>query len=206
MRAAAHAHGATVNDVVLTAVTGALRALLVERGEDADRLVVSIPISGRRQTTSDRLGNDVGVLPVELPTVGGVAWRLEAIAGITRSRKDAGAARGSSAALVDPMMRVLGRLRLLRVFIDHQHLINTLVTNLHGPDEPLTFAGAPITDLMPISVVTGNVTVVFAVLSYAGVLTIVINADADACPDLDSLARRLDQELAAVTAQPALTT
>jgi len=205
VRATAHAHGATVNDVVLAAVTGALRGLLQGRGEDTDRVVVSIPISGRRDTTADRLGNEVGVLPVELPTVGAATWRLEAIARLTRSRKDAGAAPGSSAAIVDPMMRVLGRLGLLRGFIDHQHLINTLVTNLHGPDEPLSFAGAPISDLWPISVVTGNVTVAFAVLSYAGALTIVINSDADACPDLDVLARHLDQELATLTAEPALT-
>jgi diacylglycerol O-acyltransferase / wax synthase len=36
VKAAAHAHGATVNDLLLAAVTGGLRALLVARGTPVD--------------------------------------------------------------------------------------------------------------------------------------------------------------------------
>jgi WS/DGAT/MGAT family acyltransferase len=198
VRATAHGQGATVNDVVLAAVTGALHDLLDRRGEGADRFVISIPISGRRAATSDDLGNDVGVIPVDLPATGSFDERLDRIARITRARKDAGVARGSSAVLVGPLFRVLARLHLARRFMDHQRLINTLVTNLRGPDDVLAFAGAPITAVIPISVVTGNVTVAFAVLSYAGTLTITVNSDADACPDLDTLQHLLEEQLGAV--------
>ncbi len=43
-------------------------------------------------------------------------------------------------------------------------MINTLVTNLRGPTEILTFLGTPIAEAIPLSVMTGNVTVAFAVL------------------------------------------
>ncbi len=199
VRSVAHAHGATVNDVVLAAVTGALGGVLHERGEEVDRLVVSIPISGRAAATSDELGNQVGVLPVELPTGGRFDERLEAVAAVTRARKDH-PGRGSSTALVDPLFRALGRLGLMRGFLDHQHLINTLVTNLRGPTEDLWFVGRRISDLLPLSIVTGNVTVAFAVLSYSGTLDVVVDADAEAWSDLDRLVARLDEQLQAAVA------
>jgi diacylglycerol O-acyltransferase / wax synthase len=195
IRASAHAHGATVNDVVLAVVTGGLRELLLARGEQVDRFVVSIPISARRGATTHQLGNAVGVLPVDLPALGPYDDRLTAIARITRERKQSDGERGASAAVVGPFFRVLARLGVLRRFIDHQHLINTLVTNLRGPDAQLSFAGAAVTEVIPISIVTGNVTVAFAVLSYAGSLTITVNSDADLCPDLALLVKLLQSAL-----------
>jgi diacylglycerol O-acyltransferase len=64
----------------------------------------------------------------------------------------------------------------------------------------MTFLGAPITDVMPIAVIAGNVTVSFAVLSYAGILGITVIADPDACPDLEALTAALADELETVTA------
>jgi hypothetical protein len=58
--------------------------------------------------------------------------------------------------------------------------------------------GCPITALLPLSAATGNVTVAFAALSYAGTLVITIVADPDACPDLQALREALVTELAAL--------
>jgi WS/DGAT/MGAT family acyltransferase len=196
VHAVARSHDATINDVVLTAVTAALGALLRQRGEDVDHLVVSIPISARAHASSQELGNAVGVLPIELPLAGALDERLTEIARRTRTRKSSTSVRGSSAALLGPLFRAMARLGVLRWFIDHQRLINTLVTNVHGPDSQLTFAGATIRAVTPISVVTGNVTVAFAVLSYAGTLTITINTDADALTDLGHLTDLLAEGLA----------
>jgi diacylglycerol O-acyltransferase len=196
LRALAHAHHATVNDVVLTAVAGALGRLVAGRGERADRFVASVPVSARRHATAAELGNRVGVMPVELPATGARATRLEAIAAATRVGKDA--PRGASAALLGPAFRLLARLGLFQPFIDRQRLVTTFVTNLRGPDERLALAGSPITDIWPLAVVTGNVTVSFAVLSYAGTLAVTVIADPDACPDLDVLRDGLDRELRAL--------
>ncbi|MEV6492339.1 wax ester/triacylglycerol synthase domain-containing protein, partial [Actinoplanes sp. NPDC051633] len=81
----AHAHGATVNDVVLSAVTGALHAVLRERGEGVDRFVVSVPVSARRDAAAGRLGNEVGVMPVPVIALDDPYQRLAAVAGTTPS-------------------------------------------------------------------------------------------------------------------------
>jgi diacylglycerol O-acyltransferase / wax synthase len=194
----AHAHGGTVNDVVLTAVTGALHSLLRRRGESLDSLVVSVPVSGRAATTAAQLGNRVGAMPVNLP-LGGDRWeRLTRIAGITRSAK--APAGGASAALLGPAFRALAALGMFRWAVDHQRRVNTFVTNLRGPAQQLRFAGMPVTEILPLTGLTGNVTVSFAVLSYAGSLVVTIVADPVCTPDLDILTGLLQQELSALTA------
>jgi hypothetical protein len=80
-------------------------------------------------------------------------------------------------------------------FIDHQRLIHTFVSNLKGPETVGTLHGCPITGLIPLSVATGNVTVAFTALSYAGSLVITISADPVSCPDLDRLQQELQRQL-----------
>lgn len=67
VRTVAHAHGASVNDVMVAAVGGALATLLAHRGEHVDTFVISVPVSGRSQFAADTLGNQVGVMPVAVP-------------------------------------------------------------------------------------------------------------------------------------------
>jgi len=189
----AQAHGATVNDVVLTAVTGALHAVLRHRGENVNRFVVSVPVAARHRATDGRLGNHVGVMPVPVTVAGDPDQRLTATARNTRDRRPADP--GASTALLGPAFRVLARLGSFRWFVDRQHLVTTMVTNLHGPDVRLSFLGAPIIEVLPISPITGNVTVGFAVLSYAGTLVLTVIADPKRCPDLPLLQARLQDEL-----------
>ena len=82
-----HAHGGTVNDVILAAIAGALRALLASRGEQLDLVTVSVPVSARQVATGGQLGNQVGMMPVALPAGGDLAARVTRIAAITRERK-----------------------------------------------------------------------------------------------------------------------
>lgn len=195
VRAAGRAVGATVNDVVLTGVTGALGAVLAERGERVDQLVVSVPVAGRAEAGGG-LGNQVGVMPVALPTAGAPAERLVRVAAITRAHK--ATARSSSTALVVPAFRALGAVGVLGWLVDHQTLVNTFVTNLRGPDEALSFLGMPIEQVAAVSGTAGNVTVAFAVLSYAGTLTITVVDDPGNGVPADAIARRLDTELRAL--------
>ena len=188
LHAASHRCGGTVNDALLTAVTGALGAVLAKRGEHVDELVVSIPVSTRRSTTAARLGNSTGVMPVALPIGGEALTRLTQIAAITRSHK-------KSVSSATPVFRALKALGLTDWFMNHQHMVNTVVTNVHGPDQPMCLGGAPIVGLIPLSATTGNVTVAFAALSYAGAFTITVVADPDHVTDLDVLTEALQAEL-----------
>jgi diacylglycerol O-acyltransferase len=186
--------------VVLVAIAGALRQLLSSRGEAADRFVVSVPISSRREAGSDQLGNQVGAVPIAIPAAGDFASRLDAVAEATREAK--GAPRGASSAILGPVFRLLARVGLFGWFVDRQALVNTFVTNLRGPDVRLTLAGAPIAEIVALTGATGNVTVSFAVLSYDGILSITVISDPDTCPDVDVLTDALAEQLDILIAPP----
>ena len=189
----AHQSGATVNDVILTAITGALRLLLAGRGEHVPAFVVSIPVSSRPQVGHSELGNQSGVVPVLLPAIGSFRARLASTAQVTRAAKSH--QRGASTAVLGPLFRILATLGIYQHFIDHQRLIHTFVSDLKGPQTAETLVGCPITGIIPLSVATGNITVAFTALSYAGSLMITVSADPDTCPDLDRLHQELQHQL-----------
>ena len=194
VRARAHSNGATVNDLVLTAVTGALQQLLTDRGERSDALVVSVPFAARTRTEADQLGNRSGVIPVKLPTRGGFSDRLTAVSAIMRAAKHY--QRGASTAVLGPLFRLLARLGLYQYFIDHQPFVHTFVSDLRGPDLALRLMGRRVLEVVPLSVATGNVTVSFTALSYDSRLVITMTFDPETCPDADRLASVLKSQFA----------
>ncbi len=196
VRDLAHRHGATVNDVLLTAVAGALQATLHRRGEDpVPEFVISVPVSGRRATGATELGNDVSVRPIAVPAAGDPLDRLEETA---RRRPPRGAPPVDTAVLMEPALRVLAALGLLHWLTDHQRMVNGFATNLRGPEERLRFLDAEVREVIPVSGTAGNVTIAFAALSYAGSLVITLIADPDTCPDLPAVRDALLAELEAL--------
>ncbi|MGV9746868.1 wax ester/triacylglycerol synthase domain-containing protein [Rhodococcus zopfii] len=191
----AHSHHGTVNDIVVAAVTGAMLAGLRARGERPGRLVVSVPISGRRSTTADRLGNVTGVRPVSVPAIVDDEDRLTRIVAAT-SAAHGQPARASSGGPLGLAFRALGRLGMFRLFIDHQRMVHTFVTNLRGPAEPVELAGFRVRSLVPLVVTPGNVGVTFAVLSYAGDLGITLVADPAIVSDQDEMAQNVADTVA----------
>ncbi|KGN40350.1 hypothetical protein N801_14755 [Knoellia aerolata DSM 18566] len=189
-------HGATVNDGVLVAVTGAMAEVLRRRGEHVRELVVSVPVSARAHTTGGDLGNRVGVMPVRVPLSGSATERLEAVATLTRVQKTQ--TRGASAALVGPAFRLVAATGLFTRFINGQQLVNSFLTNLPGPRRELTLAGVPIRRIVPVTTTAGNIGVSFAALSYAGSLTVVAMTDPEVVPEIGLLTTSLRRELEAL--------
>src|SRR5690348_3997049 len=200
LRDLGHAHGGTVNDVLLAAVAGALRNLLAARGEHLGEVTITVPVAARRAATGGELGNQIGIMPVTVPATGDFGTRVTRTAEITRERKSR--ARGASAALFVPAFLLLARTGLLRWFARHQRVVQTFVTNLHGPDNLLTFGGAAVRGIIPIPSTTGNVTVTFAAASYAGTLRVTILSDPSRMPDAPALAAALRHELSAPLIAP----
>lgn len=187
VHAAAHAAAVKVNDVFLGIVAGALRRVLVARGEPVNRTIhVSVAVS-RTRFGNAMSGNHAGtvVVPVPLDTV--EPHRLLADIAVATERAKARqmvvASRG--------VMVFLARAGITRTFIRHQHMINVLTTNLPGPPVPLYFAGALVHEPVALPPIAGNVTVSFAALSYAGGLTLSFVADRQAWPDADLLTEGL---------------
>ncbi len=197
----AHAHGATVNDVVLTAVAGALPRTLRRRGEaPVPEFVMTVLVAARRAADVDVLGNEIGVKPVVVPAGGDALNRLVETA---RRRSRVQPPSAAVTRLLDALFRFAGRLRLFSWFTDRQRMVHTFVTNLRGPTDRLTFLGAEVDEVIPVSAISGNVTVAFAVLSYAGTLTVTLVADPEACPDLGRLRDDLQSELDDLTSATA---
>ncbi|MEZ0074211.1 wax ester/triacylglycerol synthase domain-containing protein [Planotetraspora sp. GP83] len=202
LRAAAHLHGGTVNDAILAAITGALHRVLEGRGESVEAFSVTVPVAARRTATTSGLGNQVGPLLVSLPGAGDPGRRLARIADVIRSRRGSVAAPPAVYPL-GPSLRFASRLGLYRWYMRHQRRLHTVVSNVRGPDRPLTIAGATIRAIIPLSVSeTGNVTVSFIALSYAGTLAITVVADPDHLPDLPVLTAALRAELVALITTP----
>lgn len=188
VKTVAHAHGATVNDVVLAAVAGGARRLLDGRQELEPGLVikasVAASIRGRTEATG---GNRVAVMLVPLPvTEPDPGQRLEHISHATTDRK--------RHAPYQPSGRFAQHWMVRAMF--HQRLVNLLTSNLRGPTTPLTLAGARILELFQVGVVQGNVAIAVGTLSYAGQLNIDIVSDADVVPDLGLFAEGLADALA----------
>jgi diacylglycerol O-acyltransferase / wax synthase len=195
VRALGRTVGATVNDVLLASVTGALAAYLAARGEHPAHLVASVPVSRREETGTGSLGNAAGVMPVVLPLgEPDPVRRLARIAAATREHR--GSERGASLALLRPVFRALTTLGLWGLMVDRQRMVNVFVSNVRGPRSRLRLGGRTVTGLLPFGTPAGNVAVTFAVLSYAGTLTITVVVDPDVVPDPSPIAVGLEREFA----------
>jgi WS/DGAT/MGAT family acyltransferase len=203
LRAAAHRHHGTVNDAVLTAIAGALCRVLVSRGESIDTIAIAVPVAGRRSATASELGNQVGPMLVTVPGAGTPSERIRQVAATVRARKDS-AAGPPPIAVLGTLFRVAAALGAYHWYINHQRRMHTLVSHVRGPEQPITFADAPIKAIIPAAVgEAGNITVSFEVLSYAGTVTITAIADPDRFPDLSTLTDALQVELALLTHETA---
>jgi diacylglycerol O-acyltransferase len=181
-----HRHAATLNDVVLAAVTAGMRRMLIEqdRSTHGRPLMASIPVAARPGAR-----NAGGTLPmvVALPvTTGDAAAALHTIAARTRALK-ASRDRSYAGLSASPLMPVALARALTAWLRRHgSSRVNLFVTNVPGPAAPLRFGGARLQDVCPIAPVVAGVPLAVTVLSYAGVLVLTVNA-APAVAHLDEI-------------------
>jgi diacylglycerol O-acyltransferase / wax synthase len=193
----AHAHRAKVNDVLMTALAGGLRELLLGRGERVDGLALRafVPVSLHTGQPGQARGNLDGAMIVPLP-VGEPddERRLELIAADTATRKKQRRPQGGTLFRNVPIQRVALRLA------PHQRVMNTYAANVPGPPVPLYFAGAPLLEVFPVVPIMANVSLGVGALSYAGQFNITAVADREACPDLEVFAEGVRGSLDALAA------
>jgi len=151
--------GGTVNDVVLSVCSGALRRYLEERGElPKSSLVAMVPVSVHGRTSHDRGSNKVTGMFARLATdVADPVERLHAIATENRHAKEHSNAIDADmlqdwADFAAPRtfglaVRVYSNLRLAE---RHPVVHNLVISNVPGPPMPLYFAGARIVGLYPL--------------------------------------------------------
>jgi WS/DGAT/MGAT family acyltransferase len=186
-----HAADATVNDVLLAATSGGVRALLQSRGEPVVDTTVRIyvPVSLRRELSGPQQGNLIAemVIPLRLGEADPVR-RLRGIAAETARRKT------RARAPLDMLMK--GRIaRALTLKAVMRQRVNLTSASIPGPPMALYFAGARILEVFPVLPLIANEPLGIGCLSYAGALNIGIAVDGDAFPDLEVLAAGIRGEL-----------
>jgi diacylglycerol O-acyltransferase len=197
LREAEDAFGATVNDVLLAAVTAGLRKVLLSRGEAVAGLEMraSVPVS------SGAADQPEGMLLLALP-VGeeDPVRRLTTIAARTTALKRRLRSGGGTVFDVLRLPTPLARAAVRWL----QHIaargINLFVTDVPGPPKPLFLAGARLLSAVPVAPLTRNVPLGVAALSYAGTLYAAVNADA-AVADLVVLSDAMEHEFATLVAE-----
>jgi len=206
LKAAGRAHGATVNDVLLAAVGGGLRAMLRGRGElvppDAS-LKILVPVSQRPDDQRGALGNQVAAMLFGLPVgVVDAADRLRDVHAETVRLKASREPEASNRLLDAANLVPPAALGWVAWALVNQPLVNVIVTNVPGTPFPLYMLGARMLEAYPYVPVALRLAVNVAILSYDGECYLGITADPVACPDADVLAAGIGTELAALGVVP----
>ncbi len=187
------AHGTTINDVVLAAITRAFRDLLDERGELTERMVVRtvVPVSVRGPDEAGAVTNRVSAVLANLPvSEPDPLRRLRLIQQEMDDLKHTHQA-ASAEVLTGFLGLALGAapawlaLGTQAAFRTPQLLVQSVTTNVPGPRRPLYVLGRPLTALYPYVPIGNAVRISVAILSYVNTVSFGVTADYDSSPDLD---------------------
>jgi diacylglycerol O-acyltransferase len=203
-RAAGKVAGATVNDIVLAAVTRGFRELLLARGEKLRPDVVRslVPVSTRtaeqRGVVDNRITAMVATLPVD---VAGPGRRLAAVHAILERLKHSGEPEGGAlvsglAELAPPALVYWALAAIARI---PQWMLVSVTTNVPGPAVPLYCLGHRVRELYPYVPIADRIRVGVAAESYDGSLFVGVTADGNSMPDIDTFTAGFRAELDELT-------
>jgi diacylglycerol O-acyltransferase / wax synthase len=191
--------GGTVNDVVLAAVTGALREWLHERSIRTEGLELRalVPVSIRAADERGELGNKLAAMRGPLPVyVEDPVRRLRVVSeqmeGLKRSKQALGAeviARFNDFA-PPTLLAQAARINF------STRLFNLIVTNVPGPQMPLYVLGRELEEVFPVAFLPQNHALAVAIMSYNGRICFGLLADYDSMEDVETVARGLESSLA----------
>jgi WS/DGAT/MGAT family acyltransferase len=195
IKAIGHSAGATVNDVLLAAVTGALRRYLQGRGERVDGLELraAVPVNLRTPDEPPTLGNRFGLIFLSLPV--GAEDALDRLFDLKQRMQ---ALKGSPEALV-----TFGVLNLMGVLTDELQDVGVSLfgakatpemTNVPGPRETIYLAGAPVRELMFWVPQSGRLGLGVSIISYAGQVRLGVATDLGLVPDPEAIIAAFHEE------------
>lgn len=187
--------GATVNDVLVAALTGSLRAYLLGRGEQTDgkEIRAMVPVNIRGMDASPELGNKFALVYLSLPI--GVADPLDRLFAVKQGMD---AIKNSPEALVTYQIlsgvgRTPGELATLiaRYFATKA---SAVLTNVPGPQQKRYFAGKRFETMVFWVPQSGGIGMGLSIYSYAGEVTIGVITDEKRVPDPDRIVERFVDE------------
>jgi WS/DGAT/MGAT family acyltransferase len=190
--------GGTVNDVVLTCVSGALAGWLRSRGIRTDGLEMRalVPVSVRTKEDRNTLGNKLTVMRGPLPVyirdpVARLRFVRQAMDGLKESKQAVGAETLARVNNLAPPT-ILAQASRLNF---STRLFNLIVTNIPGPQIPLYLLGRRLEDLFPLAFLPRNHALAIAIMSYDGGIDYGLLGDYDALPDIEVIAEGIESTL-----------
>ncbi len=198
--------GGTVNDVVLAAISGGFRALLLARGEHPEPHMVPslVPVSVRGPAESARgpgekiYENRVSAVVANLPVH--VADPVDRLAAV---HDQLSALKASKEAMAPEALFSVGRYTPFPVFSRGARLVYwlpqreivTVTTNIPGPRQQLYGMGRRLLEIFPYVPIATTVRTGISIFTYCGNVTFGLTADYRANPDLEVLARGIEDGL-----------
>ena len=184
VKAVAKALGASVNDVLLSCVAGAMRRYLLKRGDATESVEIRamVPVNLRSTADVNKLGNRFGLVPMLLPV--GEANPLRRVFQV-RSRMDE--LKGGYQAML--AFTVLGLVGLTPKPVQTQVLdllsrkATAVMTNVPGPNQPIQLAGCTVSRMMFWVPQSGDIGMGVSILSYNGGVQFGLITDAGMVPD-----------------------
>ncbi|MDX6715151.1 MAG: diacylglycerol O-acyltransferase / wax synthase [Baekduia sp.] len=198
-----NAFGGTVNDVVLTVVSGALRDWLHSRGVRTEGLELRalVPVSTRASSSQLNLGNQIAAMRGPLPVyIDDPIARLRAVKasmdGLKESKQAVGAEvlAGVQSFAPPTILAQASRLNF------STRLFNLIVTNVPGPQLPLYVRGREMNDVFPVAFLPKDHALAIAIMSYNGQMNFGLLGDYDALPDINRIADGIEASLAELVA------
>ena len=201
MKQVAKASGGTVNDVVLATITRGFRDLLLSRGESVETaevrtiVPVSVRSSGDHNDYNNKVSGMVATLPVEIADP---RERLAAISAQTQGLKDskeavAGEVLTRLSGFASPMLLALGARTAYKV---SQRTIQTVTTNVPGPQLPLYVCGRLMLEAFPYVPLGSTVRVTVGIFSYNGTVRYGVTGDWESVPDIRVLCGGIEAGIA----------
>jgi WS/DGAT/MGAT family acyltransferase len=200
LRAVKRTYGTTVNDVMLAAVAGAVRAYLIRHGEQPVALKAMVPVNVR--SPGDILGNHVSFVFADLPCdESDPLLRLRRVHDTMSQRKRDGEPEGADLALKAAALTLPAVQQTLSRFMASPRTFNLVVSNIPGPAEPLYMLGCPLQATYPIVPLADRHALSVGMTTVRDLACFGIYADRETLPHADGLARDIDEAIAELLAQ-----
>jgi diacylglycerol O-acyltransferase len=196
-------YGGTVNDVLLSVVTGALREWLRARGGSVDDVILRafIPVSQRarsgKRVSGNRLSGYLCTLPVGQPDP---RERLLMIRRSMERNRAAGTGGGVGAVplLADRLPAVVHRLATPVAGQCVSLLFDLAVTSIPVPSIRFTLDGGKLEDIYPIAPLLPGHALVIGLSWYQDRAYLALNADREGLPDVHRLAEAIQPAIEAL--------
>lgn len=194
IKAIKNATRTTVNDVLISAMSGALRQYMLSVGAEPQDFRATVPVNLRTEKEMGQLGNKFGLVFLNLPvSIGDPIARLYEVHYRMLTLK-----KSSEAGIILTLLNMIGRSAqqvqdlVVSVFAKKA---TTVLTNVPGPPIPLYLAGRKIEDLMFWVPQAGRLGMGISILSYAGKVYVGVATDAKLVNDPDQIIEAFYNEL-----------